>query len=291
MQNIINTPIQNITFENQTFLIKRDDLLHEDFTGNKARKFYYYFKNNFPNIKTIISHGSNQSNAMYSLSVLAKLKGWRFVYYTNHLSSFLKQTPQGNYKYSLQNGMDIIVCSDFTKKQLKLNDSELFIDEGGAIANASYGLKILAQEIVQYQQRNKIEKLKIFLPSGTGTTALFLQKYLDIEVLTCPCVGDSLYLKKQFLELETDANMHPTILETKQKYHFGKLYKKNYLLYQELKKQTQIEFDLLYDPIGIETFLNIPKESNCYYLYIHQGGIKGNETMIARYLYKWIELK
>ena len=84
MKNITNTPIEQVRFQNQSFLIKRDDLLHKDFTGNKARKFYYYFKNNFPDIKTIVSYGSNQSNAMYSLSVLAKLKGWNFIYYTNH---------------------------------------------------------------------------------------------------------------------------------------------------------------------------------------------------------------
>ena len=49
--------------------------------------------NTLPNIKTIISHGSNQSNAMYSLSVLAKLKGWKFIYYTNHIPKILKQYP------------------------------------------------------------------------------------------------------------------------------------------------------------------------------------------------------
>ncbi|RLA80721.1 MAG: 1-aminocyclopropane-1-carboxylate deaminase, partial [Epsilonproteobacteria bacterium] len=48
MQNIINSPIESIQFQNQSFLIKRDDLLHKDFTGNKARKFYYFFKNDFP---------------------------------------------------------------------------------------------------------------------------------------------------------------------------------------------------------------------------------------------------
>ena len=294
MQNITNSPIQNIIFQNQSFLIKRDDLLHTDFTGNKARKFYYYFKNDFPNIKTIVSHGSNQSNAMYSLSVLAKLKGWEFIYYTNHIPSFLKQNPQGNYKYAIKNGMKIIEDKEFDNSKLNIDNSQLFISEGGAIKEASFGLEILANEIREYQKENNIENLKVFLPSGTGTTALFVQKYLveysNIEVLTCPCVGDSTYLKKQFLELEADEKYHPTIIETRKKYHFGKLYKDNYILWKELKKQTNIEFDLLYDPIGIETFLNYKKDSSFTYLYIHQGGVIGNETMISRYLYKWKEL-
>ena len=74
MKKLINSPVEQITFKNHNFYIKRDDLLHTDFSGNKARKFYYFFENNFPNITKVISHGSNQSNAMYSLSVLCKLK-------------------------------------------------------------------------------------------------------------------------------------------------------------------------------------------------------------------------
>ena len=289
---IINSPIEKIEFRGCPFLIKRDDLLHTDFSGNKARKFHYFLENNFPNITTIISHGSNQSNAMYSLSVLCKIKNWNFIYYTHHIPEFLKQNPNGNYKEALQNGMTIkLFEEDKSIEDILYNSSDtIVIKEGGAIQEAQFGIEILANEIKQYKELNDIENLKIYLPSGTGTTALFLQKYLDIEVLTNPCVGDSTYLKKQFLELEKDETLHPTIIETKKKYHFGKLYKSNYDTYNELLKQTNIEFDLLYDPIGIETFINYIKEQsneNNTYLYIHQGGIKGNITMLERYRYKY----
>ena len=290
MNTITNSPVEKITFENQSFLIKRDDLLHKDFSGNKARKFYYFFINDFPNVNTLISYGSNQSNAMYSLSVLAKLKGWKFIYYVDHIPSFLKETPCGNYKYALHNGMEIIETKDFQKENLTFKSNELFISEGGAIKEAQIGLEILASEILEYQITHNLKNLQIFLPSGTGTTALFLQKYLQCEVVTCPCVGDATYLKKQFLELEPNENLHPTIIDTDKKYHFGKLYKENYLLWQKLKQDTKIEFDLLYDPIGMKTFLSLPKKENVTYLYIHQGGIKGNITMIERYLYKYKDL-
>lgn len=289
---LLDSPIQSITFQDQTFLLKRDDLLHSDFSGNKARKFLYYLHNDFPNIDTIISYGSNQSNAMYSLSVLAKLKGWNFIYYVDHIPSFLKESPSGNYKYALQNGMDLrILDKDLTIDKIEYDKmSTLFIKEGGANKEAEYGIKTLADEIKEYTIKNDIKILKLFLPSGTGTTALFLQKHLEEEVLTCPCVGDEEYLKKQFLELETNENLHPTIVSTKKKYHFGKLYLENYLLYKEIKQATNIEFDLLYDPIGLKTFLNLPKQKDTTYLYIHQGGIKGNETMLQRYHYKYPKL-
>lgn len=292
MKNITNSPIEKITFNDTTFLIKRDDLLHKEFSGNKARKFYYYFKNNFPNIDTIISHGSNQSNAMYSLSVLAKLKDWNFIYYVDHIPSYLKENPQGNYKYALENGMQIIIDENFDYSKLKIHNSQLFISEGGAVKEAQVGLEILANEITQYQIKHNIQNLKVFLPSGTGTTALFLQKFLECEVVTCPCVGDSEYLKKQFLEFQSDEKLHPTIIEPPKKYHFGKLYKENYLLWKKLKEKTNIEFDLLYDPIGWNTLLHstVNNIQNSTLLYIHQGGLKGNETMIPRYLHKYKEL-
>ena len=81
----------------------------------------------------------------------------------------------------------------------------------------------------------------------------------------------------------SDESIHPTIIKTYKKYHFGKLYKENYEIYLELLKQTNIEFDLLYDPIGWNTLLDMYKNDNNAILYIHQGGLIGNETMLERY--------
>jgi 1-aminocyclopropane-1-carboxylate deaminase/D-cysteine desulfhydrase-like pyridoxal-dependent ACC family enzyme len=285
--NIENSLTQSINFKGHNFYIKRDDLLDDDFSGNKARKFYYFLKHDFPNIDTVVSYGSNQSNAMYSLSVLAKLKGWKFIYYIDHIPSYLEENPNGNYKYALANGMELKIGN--WEDEIK-SENKLFISEGGAINEAKYGLEILACEIQRWKTNNSIKKLKIFLPSGTGTTALFLQNYLDDEVLTTPCVGDSDYLKQQFLELIDDEMTHPTILKGQKKYHFGKLYKENYELYKELYEQTTIEFDLLYDPIGWRVLLdNIDKYQGYEILYIHQGGLKGNETMLQRYERKYLK--
>jgi 1-aminocyclopropane-1-carboxylate deaminase len=282
--NYINSPIEQITFNNRQYFIKRDDLLHPDFSGNKARKFYFYLKNNFPDIKKIISHGSAQSNAMYSISVLCKMKNLEFDYYVDHIASFLKEEPIGNYKYALKNGMNI----KEEKLPLSFNSDELFIKEGGALVEASFGIKILAEEIKSWAKENKIEKLKIFLPSGTGTTALYLQKYLPFEILTCACVGDEEYLKKQFEMLEQ--RKHPKILQRLKKYHFGKLYKEFFDIHNELLKQTNIEFDLLYDSLGwicLNNYLNSINNIDFSILYIHQGGLIGNISMKERYLYKY----
>lgn len=281
-----------------SFFLKRDDLIHPDFSGNKARKLHYYLQKDFSHIKKLISYGSNQSNAMYSMSVLAKLRGWEFIYSTDHISEFLKKNPHGNYAKALENGMKVITKGEGRREKGEGID-ELFIEEGGRQKEASFGLEIMTNEIVEWQMANNIQELNIFLPSGTGTTALFLQKHIMLKtknlklktiIFTTPCVGNSDYLRSQFTGLEPNSIYHPIILEPQKKYHFGKLYKELYIIWLKLRKQTGIEFDLLYDPIGwsvVMDNLNIFSKNT---LYIHQGGLIGNISMLQRYDRKYKEL-
>jgi 1-aminocyclopropane-1-carboxylate deaminase len=277
-----NSPITPFEFKGKFFYIKRDDLLRP-FEGNKARKFYYFYKNNFSHIKKVISFGSNQSNAMYALSELCKIKKWEFIYFTNHIPKYLKKNPKGNYLEALKNGAKIIEINlkgvELREYVLSLKNKDvLIIEEGGRVKEAEEGIKILAKEINEYAKKNN---LKVFLPSGTGTTSYFLAKNLEVEVLTVPCVGDENYLKKQFEFL--GGGKIPTILKPRKKYHFGKLYKNLFELWNELKS-AGIEFDLLYDSIGWDTVFYYELEN---ILYIHQGGLKGNITMIERYKRKF----
>lgn len=276
------SPIQKISFRDKTFFVKRDDLLSAEFSGNKARKFAYFLQNPPQNIDKIISYGSNQSNAMYSLSVLAKMLKVEFLYVCKHLNEPLRQNPFGNYKYALQNGMKIFLSDDPEQFCQSLKDEKsLYIKEGGAMSEAEFGIKILADEINEWA---KDEVYDLFLPSGTGTTALFLQKHTHLNVYTVPCVGKRAYLKEQFLAL-CDEKYHPTILNPPKKYHFGALKKELFDIWQELKMSTDIEFDLLYDPIGWLTLMQNSFKNPI--LYIHQGGVIGNESLIQRYQYKF----
>ena len=286
------SPVDQIIFEGHTFYLKRDDLLDKDFSGNKARKFYYFLNNDFPHIRKIISYGSPQSNAMYSLSVLAKLRGWEFDYYVDHVATYLEENPHGNYAGALENGMQPRQAQKPFPELLKGKSDILFIEEGGAQKEAEYGIKILANEIKAWQIKYCFEALNIYLPSGTGTTALFLQKHLpNANVYTTPCVGDEVYLKKQFLALEKNERYHPKILTLEKKHHFGKLYRENYKIWLKLQQQTGVVFDLLYDPLGWRTLLAHSEVFEKPTLYIHQGGVLGNESMLPRYERKYKDIE
>ena len=289
----MNSSTQKHIFQNKTIYLKRDDLLSKDFSGNKARKFFYYLDKKFLKVKSIVSYGSNQSNAMYSLSVLAKLKGWKFDYYVTHIPSYLEENPHGNFKYALENGMKLHVGRVIPIPTR--DESILFIEEGGRDIYAEYGLKILAEEILEWKKEQGIEELNIFLPAGTGTTALYLSKaFVGIgvtrpTVFTTPCVGDISYLEEQFSMLEKNTAFHPKIIKPSKKRHFGKLYRESYNIWLKLRHEMGVEFDLLYDPHGWLTLLENPKLFDKPLLYIHQGGLLGNESMLKRYERKYNE--
>ena len=62
-----NSPITKHKFEDIEFFLKRDDLLHPQFSGNKARKFMHLLQSEQPKIKTLISYGSPQANSFIHL--------------------------------------------------------------------------------------------------------------------------------------------------------------------------------------------------------------------------------
>ena len=283
-----SSPLEKHCFRGREIYVKRDDLLHVDFSGNKARKFMWFLNQEFLHVKRVISYGSNQSNAMYSLSVMARLRAWEFVYFCNQIPDFLKLNPAGNYRYALENGMKIFESSQRREDaHASCKKDDLLIEEGGRQSEAEFGIKILADELVSDIKKEGIENPYVFLPSGTGTTALFLQKNLSFRVFTCSTVGDDEYLKEQFRELENDEQNFPKILSSLKKYHYGKLDFELYELWEELQADMGVVFDLMYDPVGWKKFLLHIDDIVGTPIYIHQGGVLGNETMIERYKRKY----
>jgi len=304
-----NTPVDEIEFLGHQIYVKRDDLLDKAFSGNKARKFYHFLQQDLSQVDVLVGHGSAQANSLYSLSVLAKLKDCQLDYYVDHLPQYLIDNPQGNYRAALENGANIIVAEasatsvigyieqSVLPKLAAQGQLAVFIPEGGRCQYAEAGLRILADEIIAWAEAKSYADIRVVLPSGTGTTALFLQKNLPFEVQTCACVGGDVYLKQQFFELCADESLHPTILTTAKKYHFAKLYLPFYHIWSNLKQTTNIEFDLLYDPLAWLCLQDQFSDDHNNHdklesmdkrpiLYIHQGGLLGNETMLPRYLRK-----
>lgn len=291
---INNSPVSQFQFNQRTIYVKRDDLLDPNFSGNKARKLAYFLTQPSSDIDTLISYGGNQSNLMYSLSCLAKLKNWQFIYYTNQISSQAQLNAAGNLAASLANGMQITPTK--TKLNLLAQDlatnlasNQLLIQQGGAQSEAEFGIQQLAAEIRQWAAQQNFAQLAIFLPSGTGTSAFYLQKQLrEFTVYTTNCVGTPEYLEQQFQQLDSHAKIYPTILPNLN-YRFATPYQELFTAYQQLSDSSQIEFDLVYDPIGWKILSNNLAQISTPLLYIHCGGLIGNSSMLKRYQYAFPE--
>lgn len=281
-----NLRIEKVKFKGFDFYLIRDDLLEICGGGNKARKLKYFLNANLKGFDTIISNGSSQSNAMYSLSVFAKLKGLKFKYVMSYLNSNLAKNPVGNFKFALKNGMEYFISSNRREFALSLmSEKSIFIEEGVAQKEAEIGFIDQAREIESFAKKEGI-KFDIFLPSGTGTSAGYLAKNTKFDVFTTPCVGDSKYLQKELNVLNLGNLSNLKILSPPKKYHFAKPQIELFEIYKKLLDETKIEFDLIYDPVGFLTVLSNLNEFKNPLLYIHQGGLLGNISQIKRYEYK-----
>jgi len=278
---MINSPISKIILGKREFLVKRDDLIDPYLAGNKYRKLYTLLNTPKKKFTKIISYGGTQSNAMLAIAAMCKEKEWEFLYYTKALSTQQKKQNDGNYFHAIELGMKHVEFAEVFYKEfisslrLNLDEKTFIIDQGGAVDEAKIGLEVLAKEI----RESDLDVKSLATPSGTGTTALFLALALpEYKVYTTPCVGDSEYLKEQMQALhEIPENL--IILEPEKKYHFAKPYPEFLNIYEKLLK-SGIEFDLLYAPGMWKTLLEQTEE---VVLYIHSGGVTGNESMLKRY--------
>lgn len=287
---LVNSPVSKFEYKNRIFYVKRDDLLSPEFSGNKARKLAYYLdKYDNLHITEIISYGGYQSNLMYSLSCLAKLKKWKFTYYTRKLAKSIDYQADGNLSASLANKMNLVeIEHDFNQfcQQLEINqpENQLLIKQGGAQIEAEYGIAQLAQEIKSWATEQKITNPAIFLASGTGVSALYLQKNLpEFTVYTTNCVGSTEYLQQQFIVLEPTLPIYPTILTNK--FRFANPDVELLTTWQNIRNASSIDFDLIYDPVGWKVLLDNLPQIKSPILYIHCGGLLGNNTMLQRYNY------
>ncbi len=280
-----------ISFRGRDFYLKRDELLHYELSGNKFRKLYQLINTPSKTYTKLISYGGTQSNAMLSMAYLANKKDWKFDYYCKNIPLHVKQNPQGNYKKALDLGMNVFEVEHDEFQQsisrlfLQINPHEVLVPQGGADKIAEVGIKVLADEISAWMDEKKIKNLNIITPAGTGTTAYYLAKSLpECKIITTPVVGDENYLKVEMSALgKYPDNLY--IINTEKKYHFAKPYREFFQIYKELK-EIDIEFDLIYAPkMWLSLLQNLEKFEGDV-LYVHSGGISGNESMLKRYRFK-----
>lgn len=282
MIDFLLTPLQSYGFGSRVVYIKRDDLLHPLFSGNKARKFASLLKQDLED-KILISYGGNQSNALQSLASLCLLKKARLIYYTTPFSKALLQESEGNFAYALSSGVvefrETPSPQEEAQKFALQNPQTLFIPQGGSVELALEGMEELANEL-----KNQTKYLKdpvFFYSSGIGTASIALSQF-DLEVYTALGAGKI----EDLLERMGQYEKAPKVLQSGFHIPFGKLHKKVWEMYQQWRK-IGVGFDLLYDCLlWIKIEENLTKFEDREIVFIHSGGLMGNITQEKRYRLK-----
>lgn len=283
--------VEPFAFRGRSYFVKRDDCIDPLLSGNKYRKLYTLLQIPSSDYDTVVSYGGTQSNAMLSIAALCRLKGWRFDYFSKPLPEHLRSDPDGNLKKALELGMNLLEQEQeaYVHRIAELKSSRrervLVIPQGGADPLAQEGVSLLAEEIRAWKRREGIGSLRVVTPAGTGTTAYYLAAALpEATVATTAVVGDSDYLKTQ-MQLLGALPENLQILCSGTKHHFAKPYPELLALYMELL-DAGLEVDLLYGAKMWYELLQGEMGAEETLLYIHSGGLIGNETMLKRYRYK-----
>jgi len=236
---------------------------------------------------------------MLAIARLASSLGLPFTYFTRPLSKTLREQPEGNFKMALNLGMQV---TEDTRKWNTIEEeweanpdpSILFIPPGVCNNDVREGVYQLGDELTAqiHEHLDPTAPVAIVLPSGTGVTSFFLAQYFDqyreqIQVFTVSTAIPFTQLKQQFQTMKNWENIdnegEPTILETRKRYDFAEPDQDLKKLHCALKKKG-VEFDLIYAPVTWRGMLdNWNQLKSSQIIYIHTGGIEGNETQLRRY--------
>eukprot|EP01038_Epipyxis_sp_PR26KG_P008515 gene8515-11511_t len=349
-----------IPFLGRSILLKRDDLLNLTdlkVNGNKARKLKFLLNNNYDKnpIELVASYGGSQSNSMLAIAKICCNLKIPYVYFCLPINKIYLENNVSNVYQSLKLGMKIVEVNaeeyGLMKNSTKVNilpamclkklqnmfnssniNNSFWIPQGGACKAAEFGVKELAKEIfdsISYSQHitNRLPPWKIFIASGTGTTAYFLNRELSllieqnkdsnlsqVTVIAVPCAttAEELYLQMSRLEIESPLstpNSFPYILSTKyvKINRFANPNSIHLSIWKKIQLETGIDFDLIYAPRAFEIILSHIKNvgyttsnsgviqdlsmkdwMNSNIIYYHCGGTEGNPSQLMRYKYNKI---
>lgn len=297
--NTLNLPSPILllqTFESGIQLyIKREDLIHPHFGGNKWRKLKfnidYFLSNNYSHLITFGGPFSNHIAATASVCKYYKIPCIGLIRGTfNDLNNptlqkassngmVLKHIPKSEYKLKSE--------SNAVKKILNEYKKPFLVPEGGSNENSLLGLKEMSNEI-----KNQGDFDQVFISAGTGMTASGLIKYSESSFINVIASLNDYSLDDN---IRTITNNSSKNWKLSFDYTFGGYAKWNNQL-QQFAQNFKNQFNIILDPIyNVKTafacfdFIKNNKiQPNTKVLLIHTGGLQGIEGFEYTNKVDWI---
>ena len=283
--NVIN---DDIIKKNISLTVARLDKIHEDVSGNKLFKLYYYIEECFRSShKTLLTFGGAFSNHLVATAFLCKQKKIKSIGIVRgeepkilshtltkckHLGMHLKFMSRQEYKDFDSNEEDIAALhesfGDFT-----------MVPEGGYHAVGAKGASIIMDVI----ETGKFSHICTAVGTATTFAGLLLKKHHDQEIIGIPVIKNMLDITERLNYLGIAANEKPIIFS---EYHFGGYAKHTKELLSFMNKffaETHIPTDFVYTA---KIMYAIYDKIKCGYfasgsniLCIHTGGLQGNKSL------------
>lgn len=270
-------------------LIKRDDLIHHQISGNKWRKLKFnilYAKEK--GYRKLVTFGGAYSNHLYAFAAACKNFG---INGTVIIRGEKPKKISHTIEFAEKCGLELIYISreDYRKKDTQLISSIIpdnnvsLIPEGGSNDFALMGLKEMMEEINE-------EYDFICCPVGTGGTVSGILKYSNpsTKVVGFPVLKGVDYLKENISKLSGLKKLDEKLIWANE-YYFGGYAKVNQDLIDftnSFYQQYQIPLDLVYTSKMMYGVLDMIKKDmfpeNSKILVIHTGGLQGNIGMRER---------
>lgn len=288
------SPLEPITYNGFSFLLKRDDLIHPSVSGNKWRKLKYNLKSAIVNNHSgVASFGGAFSNHLYALAAACKEINIKSIGFIRGEYADLENPTLS---FCRSQGMEIIKIpiEEYTLKEKSdivsyhLNQKDyLLIPEGGSNALALKGTAEILFECAE--QQSKIDL--ICISAGTGTTAAGIINATEKNQMVFVFNA----LKNSGLDQILD-DYCPSLNDRYQiidDYHFGGFAKVNPSLIEFIngfKSKTSIPLDPLYTSkmmFGLQEMYSVGKLAKYNNIVcIHTGGLQGILGHNQRYIRK-----
>jgi len=276
-----------------SLFIKRDDLIHEQVSGNKYRKLKYNLLDaQVRRVERLVTFGGAFSNHLYAFAAACRLAGIPCTGFVRGEIDPFNPTMQ----FCREQGMDLISVtredyrqkenSPFVREYLRHLQNAQVIPEGGSNALALKGVTEIMEEIqVQLQDLPDV----MIVSAGTGGTAAGLLTRLPhpMKLLVFSALKSN-HLYREILDLAG----HPEnadSLTVADSYHFGGYGKTQIQLtgfMDAFEESTGIPLDPVYTGKAMFGFFEelkngrFPRGSRI--LFLHTGGLQGRNGMEYR---------
>jgi len=291
------SPLHKITLsgECQSIWIKRDDLLHPVYGGNKWRKLAGV--KNFIRDMGVLSQpkdpalsletmGGVHSNHIYATVGLASDLG-----ISTHITlreSTTLHTPTVLAVQQMGAKISIVSRSEYRSLREARSTANydaisgtIWLPEGGSGHLAQVGLSTLAQEMsTQLPEGNVL----LLLAAGTGTTAMALDKYLPERfTISAYPAGKGFGLREKYLD---QSSTRLEWIEETHLYAYGRYRKEIAQFIKDIKRESGVLFDPIYTA---PTIVHFHQQRHAYQLdqydhvvLYHSGGTQALEAYLEQ---------